>query len=65
LSAIKSLERELSAPLLERTCKHVTLTNEGTALLPKARAALGAAREAPGRGQRSSAAACAGRCGSA
>jgi DNA-binding transcriptional LysR family regulator len=45
-AAIKSLERELGAPLLERTSKRVVLTDAGAALLPKARATLDAARDA-------------------
>jgi DNA-binding transcriptional LysR family regulator len=45
-AVIKSLERELSAPLLERTSKRVALTDAGEALLPRARAALDAARAA-------------------
>ena len=45
-AAIKSLERELGAPLLERTSKRVALTDAGLALLPKARATLDAARDA-------------------
>jgi DNA-binding transcriptional LysR family regulator len=50
-AAIKALEHELRAPLLERTSKRVTLTDAGEALLPKARAALDAvlaARDAVG-----------------
>jgi DNA-binding transcriptional LysR family regulator len=45
-AVIKSLERELGAPLLERTSKRVALTDAGEALLPRARAALDAARAA-------------------
>jgi DNA-binding transcriptional LysR family regulator len=45
-ATIKSLERELGAALLDRNSKRVLLTDAGTALLPAARAALGAAREA-------------------
>ncbi|MDX3071196.1 LysR family transcriptional regulator [Streptomyces sp. NPDC088354] len=45
-STIKSLERELGTPLLERTSKRVLLTDAGAALLPRAHAALNAAREA-------------------
>jgi DNA-binding transcriptional LysR family regulator len=45
-AAIKSLERELGTPLLERTSKHVALTDAGAALLPKARGALDAVRDA-------------------
>jgi DNA-binding transcriptional LysR family regulator len=45
-AVIKSLERELGAPLLERTSKRVALTDAGEALLPKARAALDAAQAA-------------------
>lgn len=45
-AAVKSLERELGAPLLERTSKHVALTDAGAVLLPKARAALDAVRDA-------------------
>src|SRR3954466_3144747 len=45
-AVIKSLERELGAPLLERTSKRVALTDAGEALLPRARAALDAAQAA-------------------
>jgi DNA-binding transcriptional LysR family regulator len=45
-AAVKALERELAAPLLERTSKRVALTDAGAALLPRARAALDAARAA-------------------
>lgn len=45
-AAIKSLERELNAPLLDRTSKRVVLTDAGAALLPKAQATLDAARDA-------------------
>jgi DNA-binding transcriptional LysR family regulator len=45
-ATIKSLERELGAALLDRNSKRVLLTDAGTALLPAARAALGAVREA-------------------
>ncbi|WP_018564454.1 LysR family transcriptional regulator [Streptomyces sp. PsTaAH-124] len=45
-STIKSLERELGAPLLDRNSKRVLLTDAGAALLPRARAALHAAQEA-------------------
>lgn len=45
-AAIKSLERELGTPLLERTSRRVRLTDAGAALLPKARATLDAARDA-------------------
>jgi DNA-binding transcriptional LysR family regulator len=45
-AAIKALEHELDAALLERTSKRVALTDAGAALLPKARAALDAARAA-------------------
>lgn len=45
-AVIKSLERELGVELLERTSKHVVLTDAGEALLPRARAALDAARAA-------------------
>jgi DNA-binding transcriptional LysR family regulator len=45
-SAVKSLERELGSPLLNRTSKRVELTDAGVALLPKARATLDAARDA-------------------
>ncbi|MGW2352527.1 LysR substrate-binding domain-containing protein [Actinacidiphila glaucinigra] len=44
-STIKNLERELRTPLLERTPKRVLLTDAGAALLPRAHAALDAARE--------------------
>ena len=39
---IKQLERELGLPLLDRAGRTVTLTEAGTAVLPFARAALGA-----------------------
>lgn len=45
-AAVKALERELGAALLERTSKRVALTDAGAALLPRARAALDAARAA-------------------
>ena len=45
-AAIKSLERELGVALLDRTSKRVTLADAGAALLPKARIALDAARDA-------------------
>ena len=45
-AAIKTLERELGAPLLDRTSKQVALTDAGAALLPRARATLDAARAA-------------------
>lgn len=45
-ATITSLERELDAPLLLRTTRRVSLTDAGLALLPKARAALDAARDA-------------------
>ena len=45
-AAIKALEHELRAPLLDRNSKRVDLTDAGEALLPKARAALDAVRAA-------------------
>jgi DNA-binding transcriptional LysR family regulator len=45
-AAIKALERELGATLLDRNPKRVLLTGAGEALLPKARAALDAVAEA-------------------
>ena len=42
-AAIKSLEHELGAPLLERSSQRVALTDAGAALLPEARATLDAA----------------------
>ncbi|NEB74106.1 LysR family transcriptional regulator, partial [Streptomyces sp. SID14478] len=45
-AAVKSLERELDARLLDRNSKRVLLTEAGRALLPKARIALDAARDA-------------------
>jgi DNA-binding transcriptional LysR family regulator len=45
-AVIKALERELDAPLLERTSKRVALTDAGQALLPRARATLDAATAA-------------------
>ena len=45
-AAVKTLERELGAPLLDRNSKRVLLTDAGAALLPRARIALDAARDA-------------------
>ncbi|WP_203829778.1 LysR family transcriptional regulator [Actinoplanes palleronii] len=45
-AAIKTLERELGAQLLDRNAKRVLLTDAGAALLPRARIALDAARDA-------------------
>jgi DNA-binding transcriptional LysR family regulator len=45
-AAITRLERELNAPLFERTRRQVTLTDAGSALLPEARATLAAAQSA-------------------
>ncbi|GIJ43478.1 LysR family transcriptional regulator [Virgisporangium aliadipatigenens] len=45
-AAVKALERELGARLLDRNAKRVLLTDAGAALLPRARAALDAARDA-------------------
>ncbi|GIF16588.1 LysR family transcriptional regulator [Actinoplanes teichomyceticus] len=45
-AAIKTLERELGAQLLDRNAKRVRLTDAGAALLPRARVALDAARDA-------------------
>jgi DNA-binding transcriptional LysR family regulator len=45
-ATVKSLERELGVRLLDRNSKRVLLTDAGAALLPRARAALDAAREA-------------------
>ncbi|RBQ20765.1 LysR family transcriptional regulator [Spongiactinospora rosea] len=45
-AAVKALERDLGAPLLDRNPKRVLLTDAGQALLPKARVALDAARDA-------------------
>ncbi|TQS44397.1 LysR family transcriptional regulator [Cryptosporangium phraense] len=45
-SAIKALEKELGAVLLERSARGAELTDAGLVLLPKARAALDAARDA-------------------
>ncbi|MEU5785277.1 LysR family transcriptional regulator [Micromonospora lupini] len=45
-AAVKTLERELGAPLLDRNSKRVLLTDAGAALLPRARVALDAARDA-------------------
>ncbi|MBY6410298.1 LysR family transcriptional regulator [Rhodococcus sp. BP-252] len=45
-AAIKALERELGATLLDRNSKRVLLTDAGAALLPRARAVLEAARSA-------------------
>src|SRR5579875_126563 len=45
-AAVKTLERDLGAPLLDRTSKRVRLTDAGAALLPRARATLAAAQDA-------------------
>ncbi|GAA4589005.1 DNA-binding transcriptional LysR family regulator [Actinoplanes octamycinicus] len=45
-AAIKTLERELGVPLFDRNAKRVLLTDAGAALLPRARTALDAARDA-------------------
>ncbi|GAA2297210.1 LysR family transcriptional regulator [Streptomyces kunmingensis] len=45
-AAVKALERELDARLLDRNSKRVLLTDAGRALLPRARIALDAARDA-------------------
>ncbi|WP_229076012.1 LysR family transcriptional regulator [Actinoplanes sp. DH11] len=45
-AAVKALERDLGVPLLERNSKRVVLTDAGTALLPRARSTLDAARDA-------------------
>ncbi|MEU4425839.1 LysR family transcriptional regulator [Actinoplanes sp. NPDC024001] len=45
-AAVKTLERELGATLLDRNARRVLLTDAGAALLPRARAALDAARDA-------------------
>ncbi|MCG5470417.1 LysR family transcriptional regulator [Micromonospora sp. LAH09] len=45
-AAVKTLERELGASLLDRNSKRVLLTDAGAALLPRARVALDAARDA-------------------
>ncbi|GLX99657.1 MULTISPECIES: LysR family transcriptional regulator [Actinoplanes] len=45
-AAVKTLERELGATLLDRNAKRVRLTDAGATLLPRARTALDAAREA-------------------
>ncbi|MBT0770651.1 LysR family transcriptional regulator [Kineosporia sp. J2-2] len=45
-AAVKSLEKELGARLLDRAARRVTLTDAGAELLPRARATLDAAREA-------------------
>jgi DNA-binding transcriptional LysR family regulator len=45
-AAITRLERELNAPLFERTRRRVALTDAGSALLPEARATLAAAQSA-------------------
>jgi DNA-binding transcriptional LysR family regulator len=45
-ATIRSLERELNAPLFARTTRHVELTAVGAALLGEARATLAAARAA-------------------
>jgi DNA-binding transcriptional LysR family regulator len=45
-AGVRTLERELGAPLFDRTTHHVRLTDAGSALLPEARATLAAARAA-------------------
>lgn len=45
-AAVQALEREVGAPLLTRGPRRVALTDAGAALLPHARAALDAARDA-------------------
>jgi len=45
-ASIQALERELGAALLDRNSKRVLLTDAGAALLPRARTALDAARDA-------------------
>lgn len=45
-AAVKALERDLGAPLLDRNSKRVLLTDAGAALLPRARITLDAARDA-------------------
>ncbi|MGY0489581.1 LysR family transcriptional regulator [Streptomyces sp. WG-D5] len=45
-AAVKTLERELDARLLDRNSKRVLLTDAGSALLPRARIVLDAARDA-------------------
>ncbi|MBO1332090.1 LysR family transcriptional regulator [Streptomyces sp. VRA16 Mangrove soil] len=45
-AAVKALERELNARLLDRNSKRVQLTDAGQALLPRARITLDAARDA-------------------
>jgi DNA-binding transcriptional LysR family regulator len=45
-AGVKALELEMGTALLERTSRRVSLTSAGTALLPKARSALDAARDA-------------------
>jgi DNA-binding transcriptional LysR family regulator len=55
--AIARLERRLQAPLLERTCRVVTLTEAGAVLLREARAALAAVEAAERRTRRAALAA--------
>jgi DNA-binding transcriptional LysR family regulator len=45
-ASIKSLEHELGAPLLQRSSRHLSLTDAGAAFLPKAQAALDDAQAA-------------------
>ncbi len=44
-AGVKALEREVGAPLLERSSRRVALTDAGAVLLPHARATLDAARD--------------------
>ncbi|BDZ57966.1 LysR family transcriptional regulator [Barrientosiimonas endolithica] len=45
-ASIKSLERDVGAPLLDRSSKHVRLTDAGARLVPQAYAVLEAAQRA-------------------
>ena len=51
---IRSLEKELQAPLFHRTKRHVELTNAGRVFLGDARALVAQAEQAAGKAQRAS-----------
>jgi len=51
---IRRLEKELQAPLFQRTKRHVELTNAGRVFLEKARALIAQAEQAASSAQRAS-----------